>query len=190
MTAPDSKAKSQSPLRVLRYLPFLLFLALCALLLEGLLLDGAYRPSALIGKPVPPFSLPVLGDDERVASTEDLPAGPSLLNVWATWCPSCDAEHPYLMQLAARGIPIVGLNYKDKDRLALAWLEDKGDPYRFNIVDQRGVFALDLGVYGAPETYLIDADGIIRHRHAGPMSEAIWQESFAPLLRTAQESAR
>jgi cytochrome c biogenesis protein CcmG/thiol:disulfide interchange protein DsbE len=116
-------------------------------------------------------------------SADDWTGQPALLNVWATWCFSCRVEHPYLLELAAQGVVIYGLNYKDEPEKAAQWLVDLGNPYTETIVDQRGDFGLDLGVYGAPETYVIDADGIIRHRHVGVVNAQVWTEQLQPFLR-------
>lgn len=168
--------------RLKLFLPLMGFAILSLFLFRGLSLDPSAMPSALIDKPVPEFSLPALGESRQIARS-DLLGEPGLLNVWATWCPSCRVEHPYLLQLAERGIPIYGLNYKDEDSAAMQWLEDLGDPYRFNIVDREGRLGLDLGVFGAPETYLIDAQGVIRYRHVGVVDARVWGEILQPLYR-------
>jgi cytochrome c biogenesis protein CcmG/thiol:disulfide interchange protein DsbE len=139
-------------------------------------------PSALVGRPMPEFALPGLGDGRQITRS-DLLGQPGLLNVWATWCPSCRVEHPYLVQLAQRGVPIYGLNYKDEDSAAQRWLTELGNPYRFNIADRAGRLGLDLGVFGAPETYLIDAAGIVRYRHVGVVDETVWRDTLEPLYR-------
>ena len=138
-------------------------------------------PSALINRPVPSFSLPNLDDPEKVVDQNVFRGHVSLLNVWATWCPSCRVEHPYLQQLADQGVPIFGVNYKDEDVAAQRWLDQLGDPYRANIVDRQGTLGLDLGVYGAPETYLVDAAGVIRYRHVGVVDERVWRTILQPL---------
>ena len=117
----------------------------------------------------------------RRLSRADIIGEPGLLNVWATWCISCRVEHPYLQQLADAGIPIIGLNYKDSDAEALAWLAELGDPYRVNVADHQGTLGLDLGVYGAPETYLVDGQGVIRYRHVGVVDERVWRTILEPL---------
>ena len=166
--------------RLKLFLPLILFTVLALFLFRGLSLDPKEMPSALIDDPFPSFDLPKLGADERL-SAENLAGRVGLLNVWATWCPSCRVEHPYLLQLSARGVPIYGLNYKDEDAAAQRWLQQLGDPYRFNIVDREGSLGLDLGVYGAPETYLIDAQGVIRYRHVGVVDESAWRSTLEPL---------
>jgi cytochrome c biogenesis protein CcmG/thiol:disulfide interchange protein DsbE len=162
------------------FLPLFVFAMLAIVLFRGLALDPREMPSALIDRPIPQFSLPALGQPGLLTQT-DLAGEVSLLNVWATWCVACRVEHPYLRVLAEQGIPIYGLNYKDQDQDALNWLQELGDPYRFNIADREGTLGLDLGVYGAPETYLVDVAGIIRYRHVGVVDEKAWQGILHPL---------
>ena len=162
------------------FIPLLLFVALALFLFRGLQLDPTELPSALIDKPLPEFELPALGLD-RILQREDVTGEVALFNVWATWCVSCRVEHPYLHQLAEQGVPIYGVNYKDADADALKWLSELGDPYRLNIVDAQGSFGLYLGVYGAPETYLVDAEGVIRYRHVGVVDDRVWREVLQPL---------
>lgn len=166
--------------RLKLFLPLFLFAVLALFLFRGLSLDPQELPSALIDRPLPEFSLPELKTGDTVRAG-DLRGSVSLLNVWATWCVSCRVEHPYLQQLADSGVPIYGLNYKDEDAAALRWLNDLGNPYRLNIVDRDGSLGVDLGVYGAPETYLLDGDGIIRYRHVGVVDDRIWQGVLSPL---------
>ncbi|MCB1701559.1 MAG: DsbE family thiol:disulfide interchange protein, partial [Halioglobus sp.] len=138
-------------------------------------------------RPLPDFNLPVLGQ-ERLLQRADLVGEPALLNVWATWCVSCRVEHPYLLQIAASGVPIYGINYKDEDAAAARWLAELGDPYRANIADREGSLGLDLGVYGAPETYLVDAEGVIRYRHVGVVDERVWQTILQPMYQQLSAS--
>ncbi|WP_439100541.1 DsbE family thiol:disulfide interchange protein [Congregibacter sp.] len=159
--------------RLKLFVPLGLFVLLALLLFRGLSLDPQALPSALIDKPLPQFSLPALSDDQTL-SDRDLLGGPLLLNVWATWCISCRVEHPYLQRLADSGVRIYGVNYKDDSAAARDWLSQLGDPYRASIVDARGTLGLDLGVYGAPETYFVDAQGVIRYRHVGVIDERVW----------------
>lgn len=168
--------------RLKLFLPLLLFLLLAAFLFRGLSLDPRELPSALIDKPFPDFRLDAL-DDGRELTREAVTGHAALFNVWATWCVSCRVEHPYLKQLAAERIPIYGVNYKDNDQAARRWLDDLGDPYVLTIVDREGTLGLDLGVYGAPETYLVDAQGVIRYRHVGVIDERVWHETLEPLWR-------
>ncbi|ASK33505.1 DsbE family thiol:disulfide interchange protein [Alcanivorax sp. N3-2A] len=168
------------------FLPLIAFVALAILLASGLGRDPELLPSALAGKPVPDFSLPSLVS-ERTLSNQDLTGRWQLLNVWATWCPTCHIEHPYLLELAARGVPIVGLNYKDEDSAARDYLAELGNPFTEVIVDKDGQLGLDLGVYGAPETFLINPQGEIVLRQVGDMNERVWQEKFAPVLEKASQ---
>ncbi len=165
-------------------LPLLAFIVLVGFLLRGLFSDPTELSSALVGKPVPQFSVPDLYDPEQSYSQQVLSGEPMLLNVWATWCPTCRAEHAYLNKLAADGVPIVGLNYKDDSReKAVRWLNTLGDPYRLNLFDAKGTVALEFGVYGAPETFLIDAQGRIRYRHVGDVNERVWQGELGQRYR-------
>lgn len=173
--------------RLKLFLPLFLFALLALVLFRGLSLDPAEMPSALIDRPLPAFSLPALGRD-ALLSQADVTGEVALLNVWATWCVSCRVEHPYLKQLASEGIPIYGLNYKDNDADALRWLADLGDPYRLTIADREGTLGLDLGVYGAPETYLLDANGVVRYRHVGVVDENVWRTVLAPLYQELSRS--
>ncbi len=166
--------------RLKLFLPLFLFALLAILLFRGLFLDPSEMPSALIDRPLPPFNLPALGEDRMLTRT-DVTGEVALLNVWATWCVSCRVEHPYLQQLADAGIPIYGLNYKDSDAAAQQWLADLGNPYRLNIADREGTLGVDMGVYGAPETYLLDASGVVRYRHVGVVDETVWRTVLEPL---------
>ncbi|MGB1141943.1 MAG: DsbE family thiol:disulfide interchange protein [Halioglobus sp.] len=168
--------------RLKLFAPLFIFAVLSLFLFRGLQLDPKELPSALIDRPLPAFNLPALGS-ARMLGPEDLTGQVSLLNVWATWCISCRVEHPYLQQLADEGVIIYGLNYKDEDAAALRWLQDLGDPYALNIVDREGSLGLDLGVYGAPETYVLDDKGIIRFRHVGVVDERIWRDVLGPVVQ-------
>jgi cytochrome c biogenesis protein CcmG/thiol:disulfide interchange protein DsbE len=159
--------------RLKLFIPLGLFFLLAVLLFRGLSLDPQALPSALIDRPLPVFSLPTLKAQELL-SEADIRGEPVLLNVWATWCIACRVEHPYLQQLADGGVTNVGVNYKDDSDAAREWLQELGDPYRASIVDADGSLGLDLGVYGAPETYFVDAAGVIRYRHVGVIDERIW----------------
>lgn len=154
--------------------------------------QGKYNPqdlpSALINKPFPSFGLPKLEDLTVSLQQKDLLGRITLVNVWATWCPSCHVEHGYLNYLASeKDIAIVGVNYKDKAPAAQRWLQTKGNPYRFNIFDPDGVLGLDLGVTGAPETYVVDHRGFIRFRYQGPLNEVVWQGKFRALMEQLQQ---
>ena len=163
------------------YLPVAGFFALALVLWRGLFLDPKELPSMLIDKPMPSFTLETVSG--RPVSNEDLPAQAFLLNVWGSYCLPCLVEHPTFMRLAEEGeIPVVGVNYRDRRDFAQNWLVDNGDPFQFSILDESGRFGIDLGVYGAPETYLVDASGVIRYRHVSVVDEQVWQEVFEPAI--------
>lgn len=136
----------------------------------------------MIGQPLPIFRLEALDKPGQTYNQQTLITGkPLLLNVWATWCPTCRAEHRYLNALAEQGVRVVGLNYKDDRQKAVTWLNTLGNPYALSLYDGDGMLGLDLGVYGAPETFLIDGNGIIRYRHAGDLNPRVWQQEVKPL---------
>ncbi len=169
--------------RTLLFVPLGIFVALGVLFWIGLgVEDKTSLPSPLVGKPFPQF---ILNTVESGEETRTLPAEPLLVNVWATWCPTCKAEHEFLNTLAAQGIKIVGINYKDDDFKARQWLQLYGNPYLFNISDPDGMLGLELGVYGAPETFLVDSKGIIRAKHVGDLNTRVW-EKLAPQFEAMQ----
>jgi cytochrome c biogenesis protein CcmG/thiol:disulfide interchange protein DsbE len=168
-------------------IPLLLFLVIAAFLGIGLGLDPKEVPSPLVGKPTPTLSLPSLHDPARIVTTEDFKGKPWMLNVWATWCVSCRAEHRLLVALSKHNdIPIVGLDYKDEADAAKAWLEQLGNPYVVTAFDEKGRVAIDWGVYGTPETYVIDKDGIIRYKQIGPINGEVMQNKILPLIEKLQ----
>lgn len=172
--------------RLILVLPLLGFLAIAVFLYRGLFIDPSELPSALIDKPFPAFSLPnVTGD--RTLTEADLKGKPALVNVWGTWCISCRVEHPVLNKLAQMGVTIYGVNYKDDNAAALKWLKEFHNPYQLDIRDEAGSLGLDHGVYGAPETFLIDKDGIIRHKFVGVIDEVVWREQLAPLYQALED---
>jgi cytochrome c biogenesis protein CcmG/thiol:disulfide interchange protein DsbE len=169
------------------FLPLLVFIPLGLLLVKALQLNPQDMPSALLDKPVPEFELQALQDPARGLNRADLLGQKMLLNVWATWCPSCRVEHPWLLKIAREhGVRIVGLNYKDERKAALAWLERYDNPYDFNLYDVEGRLGLDLGVYGAPETFVVDSAGIIRFKHVGVINETVWRDTLRPLLNSIE----
>lgn len=170
--------------RYLRYLaPLAIFALLVAFLYRGLSMDPKLVPSPLIGKPAPAFTLPRLDDPSATISNTDLKGKVTLLNVWATWCVSCRQEHETLVELAKTGqVDIYGLNYKDNRQDAKRWLAQFGNPYVANAFDGSGQVAIDWGVYGAPETFIIDRNGIIRHKHIGPLTVDIINREILPLV--------
>ncbi len=170
--------------RALLFLPLFLAAAIGVVLFWGLGNDPTKLESARINDPVPVFSLPSLQDPTKLLSQEDIKGKVSLLNVWATWCPSCRVEHPYLLKIAREhGIPIIGLNYKDDREAAKEWLVKLDNPYLFNIFDKKGRLGLDLGVYGAPETYIVDSNGIVRYRHVGVIDDRVWKTIIEPRVK-------
>lgn len=171
-----------------RYLiPVGLLAALLAFFFVGLGRDKETLPSPLIGKPAPQFSLPSVGGSAPTVSSSDFAGRPYVLNVWATWCVGCRQEHEALLEIASRGeVPIIGLNWKDDMQLALQWLQQLGNPYVATAFDEEGRVAIDWGVYGAPETFLIDASGKVIHKHVAPMTVEIWEREFLPLLKVRE----
>jgi cytochrome c biogenesis protein CcmG/thiol:disulfide interchange protein DsbE len=172
-----------------RYLlPIVMFGALVAIFARGLQLDPSYVPSPLIGKPVPEFTLPTLVDANRNLSDKDLLGNVSLVNVWATWCVGCRQEHGYLVELSRQTqVPIYGLNWKDDSDKAREWLQQLGNPYVASAVDLEGRVAIDFGVYGAPETFLIDANGTVLYKHLSPLTPEVWQQEFLPRIAQAKQ---
>ena len=169
-------------------LPLALFLLLVGFLAAGLRLDPREVPSPLVGKPAPPFELPVLHQPDKRFVPGDMKGQVWLLNVWASWCVSCRDEHPVLVALAKRKeLPVLGLNYKDQNEEAQRWLTQFGDPYQLSVVDADGRIGIDYGVYGVPETYLIDANGVIRFKQIGPLTAAILEQKVLPLARTLKQ---
>jgi len=169
--------------------PLAIFLALVGFLAVGLGLNPREVPSPLIDKPAPAFSLPVLHKPDMQLSRDDLKGQVWLLNVWASWCVSCRQEHPLLVELAKTGVvPIYGLNYKDERDAGLQWLNEHGDPYTASIMDADGRIGIEYGVYGVPETFVIDKAGIIRHKHIGPITPQALQEELLPIVRELNAS--
>jgi cytochrome c biogenesis protein CcmG/thiol:disulfide interchange protein DsbE len=161
--------------------PVIVFLLLAGVLYVGVVRspDKSTMVSALIGKPAPAFELPVLGEPGRTFSSTQLAGKPWVLNVWGTWCPACRDEHPVLVDIGRQNpLPIVGLDWRDEDAAASQWLEQLGNPYDVVAVDAEGRTAIDFGVYGAPETFFVDADGVVQYRHVGPMTPEVWQREF------------
>lgn len=164
--------------------PLGIFAVLAVFLWIGLSLRPSEIPSPLIDKPAPTFSLPQLHMPDRTIAPADLKGQVWLFNVWASWCVSCRQEHPLLLQLAKTGeVPIYGLNYKDQRQDAVRWLQQLGNPYVASAYDLDGQVGIDYGVYGVPETYVIDRDGVIRHKHIGPISPEVLQNEILPIVR-------
>ena len=159
------------------------FLLLVGLLAVGLRLDPREVPSPLIGKPAPAFELPLLQQPDKSFSEKDMLGTVWVMNVWASWCPPCLVEHPVVSELSRSGIaPVIGLNYKDQREDALPWLKRNGDPFKVIAYDAAGRIAIDYGVYGVPETYVIDRKGIIRYKRVGPLTPEIIQKKVRPLI--------
>jgi cytochrome c biogenesis protein CcmG/thiol:disulfide interchange protein DsbE len=179
-------------------IPLILFLGLAGLFLktlydkknlQDLAIDPSALPSALIGKPVPAFALPSLDEPGRTLTEQDFRGEVALVNVWATWCPTCRAEHAMFNKLASQGVTIHGVNYKDNSEAARRWLEELGNPYQLNVEDPQGSLGINLGVYGAPETFLIDADGVIHYKYIGAVDERVWADQLGPRYQALLEQA-
>jgi cytochrome c biogenesis protein CcmG/thiol:disulfide interchange protein DsbE len=164
--------------------PLALFAALVAFFAVGLTRDPHVIPSPFIGKPAPAFTLAQLHDEKAPFTPEDMKGKVWLLNVWASWCVSCRVEHPLLVELArGKVVPIVGLNYKDKRDDGLQWLAKFGNPYVLSAFDSEGLVGIDYGVYGVPETFVIDKQGVIRYKQIGPVTADALEKKILPLIR-------
>lgn len=170
-----------------RFAPLAAFLVLAVLLGIGLRLNPREVPSPFVGKPAPAFRLPQLHEPSKSLSAADLKGQVWMLNVWASWCVACRAEHPVLVGLSQdQPVPIYGLNYKDDPRNALEWLRQFGDPYAASVSDVDGRVGIDYGVYGVPETFVIDKGGVVRFKHIGPLTSEVWERELQPLIRRLQ----
>lgn len=170
------------------YIPLIIFLIMGVFLAIGLKLDPRHVPSPLIDKPVPDFTLPRLDDAAQQFNPAQMNGSVWVLNVWASWCVSCRAEHEVLKDLARRNpVPIVGLNYKDEVVDAQTWLQRLGDPYKLSVVDAEGQVGIDWGVYGVPETFVIDHEGIIRYKHVGPVDADDVDRKLLPMIEELQQ---
>lgn len=164
-------------------LPLVVFLVLAGFLYVGLGLDPHEVPSPLIDKPAPAFNLPQLHDNAKNFSPEEMKGKVWLLNVWSSWCVSCKEEHPLLLSLSQQNVvPIYGLDYKDKKEDAEMWLNQAGNPYTLNVMDRDGRVGINYGVYGVPETYVIDKQGIIRYKQIGPVTNESLNEKILPMV--------
>ncbi len=174
---------------MIRYLiPLAVFVVLAAFLAIGLGLNPREVPSPLVGKPAPAFTLSRLQQPDQPFGREEMLGRVWLLNVWASWCVSCRHEHPLLLDLAKSGtVPIIGLNYKDVPDDALAWLRQFGDPYSLSVSDRDGRVGINFGVYGVPETFVIDKAGVIRFKHIGPVTADALRDKIVPLVRQLQQ---
>lgn len=177
--------------RFFLFVPLIIFAVLAILFWRGLSLNPNDMPSALLNKPVPAFELPVLPAPENPqglvnANQEMLKGKVSLLNVWATWCVTCRQEHEFLNRLKAQGILIYGINYKDNTEDAQRWLMELHNPYVFSVTDEDGRLGLNLGVFGAPETYVLDKQGVIRYKHIGDVNAQVWEKTIKPIVDSLQ----
>jgi len=185
----DPPRASNRGARWSRYLPLAVFAVLAVFFAIGLTMNPRNIPSPLIGKAVPEFDLPAVKGRKLGLSSANLRGEVSIVNVFASWCLACRDEHPLLMQLAASGVvPIHGLNYKDKPDDAAKWLDDLGDPYTRTGADISGQVGIEWGVYGVPETFVIDRDGRIAHKHIGPITPQALNETLLPLVRKLQQA--
>lgn len=174
--------------KIIRFIPLVLFLALGVVLYRGLSLNPQAMPSALVGQKMPTFALSKLLDAQQMVSEKDLKGKVVLLNVWGTWCVYCKYEHPYLVDIANSGrVSLYGLNYKDDRKDAEQWLIDYKDPYVFSIFDPLGKLGIELGVTAAPETFVMDEQGIIRMKYVGPIDGKVWKEKFLPVIEQIEK---
>lgn len=173
---------SKKQLKVWFLIPLIIFVGLMIMLYMRLGKPVEIIPNTALERPVPTFELPLLSDTTRTMTNDNLPKQPFLINVWGSWCPTCIIEHPFLMQLKERGVNIVGVNYKDEIGNALSYLNQRGDPFSMSIQDLSGQFALDLGLTGAPETFVVGGDGVIRQHIIGEINEENWQNRITPCL--------
>lgn len=191
MSEPVTASERPGMSRLSLFIPLAIFLAVLVLLWRGFFLgDPRALPSALLDHPLPEFALPLLHEPERIVGSDAMHGEPFLLNVWATWCPTCRAEHAELARIAEEyAVPIFGINYKDNPAEARRWLERFGDPYVFSVVDADGMLGIDLGVYGAPETFLVDGDGVIRYKRVGAVDQRVWESKMAPILAELRDAS-
>jgi cytochrome c biogenesis protein CcmG/thiol:disulfide interchange protein DsbE len=169
--------------KALIFVPLALFIALALFLAVGLNLDPREVPSPLIGKPAPAFSAPTLAEPARSLAREDMRGKVWMLNVWASWCGACREEHPLLVQFSrTRQVTLIGLDYKDERDAAAQWLQRLGNPYTDSLFDPQGRIGLDYGVYGVPETFIIDRQGVVRYKHIGPLTPEVLRDKVEPML--------
>ncbi|WP_295392966.1 DsbE family thiol:disulfide interchange protein [uncultured Thiodictyon sp.] len=179
------KDQPRSASRYFFYLiPLVVFILLVWLFFKGLGLDPSKVPSPLVDKPLPAFQLESLKDPGKMIGSDLLKGKVSLVNVWASWCPSCRQEHAELVQIAREsGVQVIGFNWKDERAAALEMLHRFGDPYAMVFYDPNNQVGIDLGVYGAPETFIVDPNGIIRHKRIGPIDRKVWEEEMLPVIQ-------
>ena len=170
-------------------LPFMIFAAIVVVLWRGLQLHPDHIPSPFINKAAPGFALPDLFNSKKIRTEKELAGQVTLVNVWATWCTSCAEEHTALLALAReQQVLFFGWNYKDDPLVARDWLKQHGNPYFMTVMDGDGRAAIDWGVYGTPETFVVDKKGVIRYRHIGPIDAEVWENTLKPLLETLRKT--
>ncbi|WP_333614824.1 DsbE family thiol:disulfide interchange protein [Psychrobacter sp.] len=186
----DKKTKTmkRSQIKIWFLIPLIVFVGFIIMLYLRLGQPTDIVTNTALERPVPSFELPLLSDTSRMMTNDNLPKQPFLMNVWGSWCPTCIVEHPFLMQLEERGVNLVGVNYKDDIGDALGYLNRGGDPFSMSIQDLSGQFALDLGLTGAPETFVVDGQGIIRQHIVGEINESNWQSRIMPCLMVLNEA--
>ena len=183
-----NQTMKKSQIRIWFLIPLVIFAAFIVMLYFRLGQPTEIVTNTALERPVPAFELPLLSDTSRIMTNDNLPDQPFLMNVWGSWCPTCIIEHPFLMQLEERGVNLVGVNYKDDIGDALGYLNRGGDPFSMSIQDLSGQFALDLGLTGAPETFVVDGKGIIRQHIVGEINESNWQSRITPCLMVLNEA--
>lgn len=183
-----TKTMNKKQLKLWFLIPLIVFIGLIAMLYMRLGKPTDIVTNTALERPVPAFELPLLSDTSRTITNENLPDKPFLMNIWGSWCPTCIIEHPFLMKLEERGVNLVGVNYKDEIGDALGYLNRGGDPFSMSIQDLSGQFALDLGLTGAPETFVVDGEGIIRQHIIGEINESNWQNRIAPCLMVLNDA--
>ena len=186
----DKKTKTmkKSQIKIWFLIPLIVFVGFIIMLYLRLGQPTDIVTNTALERPVPSFELPLLSDTSRMMTNDNLPEQPFLMNIWGSWCPTCIIEHPFLMQLEERGVNLVGVNYKDDIGDALGYLNRGGDPFSMSIQDLSGQFALDLGLTGAPETFVVDGQGIIRQHIVGEINESNWQSRIMPCLMVLNEA--
>ena len=189
---PETKGNrtmKKSQIRIWFLIPLIIFAAVMVMLYFRLGQPTEIVTNTALERPVPAFELPLLSDTSRIMTNDNLPDEPFLMNIWGSWCPTCIIEHPFLMKLEERGVNLVGVNYKDDIGDALGYLNRGGDPFSMSIQDLSGQFALDLGLTGAPETFIVDGDGIIRQHIIGEINESNWQSRITPCLMVLNDAS-
>ena len=183
-----NQTMKKSQIRIWFLIPLIIFAAFIVMLYFRLGQPTEIVTNTALERPVPAFELPLLSDTSRIMTNDNLPDQPFLMNIWGSWCPTCIIEHPFLMKLEERGVNLVGVNYKDDIGDALGYLNRGGDPFSMSIQDLSGQFALDLGLTGAPETFVVDGEGIIRQHIVGEINENNWQSRITPCLMVLNEA--